>query len=140
MQFNILGPLEVVRDGERLELESFKRKSMLALLLINAPDAVSSDRLIDELWGTDASMDRQNALWVQISKLRSALEPDRKKRTDGTVVLTREPGYVVDLENHRLDVQSFEPLREVRLERLSRRVVLFSVYRARDLQAPSELF
>ena len=65
---------------------------MLALLL-TAPNSVfSTDRILDELWGADGGIDKQNALWVYVSGLRKALEPERAKRTEGTILLTRAPG------------------------------------------------
>jgi DNA-binding SARP family transcriptional activator/ABC-type glycerol-3-phosphate transport system substrate-binding protein len=108
MEFRVLGPLEAWRDGRQLRLGSFKQRSLLAVLLINANHTVSADRIIDELWGDEAATDRQNALWVQVSKLRSALEPDRERRSDGTVLLTRLPGYVLAVEDSGTDVWRFE--------------------------------
>ena len=50
MDFRLLGPLEV-HDGERpLELGGVKQRSLLAVLLLNANQLVSSDTLIDQLW------------------------------------------------------------------------------------------
>ncbi len=107
MEFGILGPMEATRDGAAVPLGSFKQRSLLALLLIHRDGVVSTDRIIDELWGEDASTDRQNALWVHISNLRSALEPDRKKGSEGTVILTRAPGYVITSDCCTLDADRF---------------------------------
>jgi len=50
MQFRILGPLEVF-DGERaLDVGGPKQRSLLAMLLLNADEVVSTDRLVDALW------------------------------------------------------------------------------------------
>ena len=77
MEFGVLGTLEARHDGERVALGSFRQRSLLALLLIHANTVVSTDRILDELWGDEVGGDRQNALWVHVSNLRSALEPDR---------------------------------------------------------------
>ena len=45
-------------------------------MLVNANQIVSTDRIVDELWGEDG-VGKQNALWVHVSNLRSALEPER---------------------------------------------------------------
>lgn len=50
MDFRILGPLEVV-DGDRVVRLAEAQRALLALLLLSANEVVSSDRLIDELWG-----------------------------------------------------------------------------------------
>ena len=73
MDFRILGPLEVIENGEPLDLGTFKQRSLLALLLINANRVVSTDRILEELWGDEAA-GKQNALWVYVSRLRSVLE------------------------------------------------------------------
>ena len=110
MEFHVLGRLEAEHDGASLALGSFKQRSVLALLLIHANNVVSTDRMIDELWGDEAGGDRQNALWVHVSNLRTALEPAREKRSDGSLVMTRAPGYVLQLRREQLDAWHFERL------------------------------
>jgi hypothetical protein len=92
MEFEVLGRLAARRDGVDVALGWFKQRSLLALLLIHANEVVATDRIIDELWGDQPASDRQNALWVHVSNLRSALEPAREKRSEGTLLLTRPPG------------------------------------------------
>ena len=46
---------------------------------------------------TAGGVDKQNALWVYVSGLRKALEPDREKRTEGSILLTRAPGYLIQV-------------------------------------------
>ena len=50
MEFRVLGPLEVVDDGRVLRLGSGKQLALVAYLLLHANEAVSVDRLVDELW------------------------------------------------------------------------------------------
>lgn len=110
VDFRILGQMEAVVDGEPLSLGSFKQRSVLALLLLNRGRIVSTDRLIDELWGDDAGSDRQNTLWVHVSNLRSTLEPERSKGSEGTIIRTRAPGYVIPADACALDAGHFEQL------------------------------
>jgi DNA-binding SARP family transcriptional activator len=51
VEFRVLGPLEVVGDGGLLLLGGAHQRLVLALLLVRAPEPVSLDRLVDELWG-----------------------------------------------------------------------------------------
>jgi DNA-binding SARP family transcriptional activator len=51
MEFRMLGPLEVREDGRPLPLRGGKQRSLLGVLLLHANEAVSSERLVDELWG-----------------------------------------------------------------------------------------
>jgi DNA-binding SARP family transcriptional activator len=89
---------------------SLKQRSLLALLLIEAGRTVSADRIIDELRSDESATDRQNALWVQVSKLRSFLEPDRERRSEGSVLLTRVPGYALNPAADELDAWRRERL------------------------------
>jgi DNA-binding SARP family transcriptional activator len=47
--YGILGPLEVLRDGEPLAIRGPRQRAALALLLLNANRTVSRDRLVGEL-------------------------------------------------------------------------------------------
>ena len=49
----VLGPLEVVRDGERVRLGSPQQRRLLAVLVVHANEVVSSDRLVEVLWGDE---------------------------------------------------------------------------------------
>lgn len=107
LEFRALGPLEVLRDGVAVDLGPFKQRSLLALLLMHANQVVSTDRIKEELWGELAG-DRENALWVYVSRLRSVLEPDRTGRGESSVLITREPGYLLAVSPSAADVSRFE--------------------------------
>lgn len=108
LEYRMLGRLEVVRAGEPVELGAFRQRALLGLLLVHASTVVSTDRILDELWGEGADSDRHNSLWVYVSGLRAALDPERAKRSEGTVLLTRAPGYVVMINPEDTDVGRFE--------------------------------
>ncbi len=110
MEFRVLGQLEVVDESRVITLGSHKQRSLLALLLMNQGSVVSTDRIIDLLWGEGAATDRQNALWVHVSNLRKELEPDRTPRSEGTLLLTRAPGYLINVERIQIDSCRFEDL------------------------------
>ena len=76
MEFRLLGPLEVLRDGHRLPRGGAKQRALLALLLLHANEVVSRDRLLEELWGDRPPGTAGHSLDVQISRLRKALQPD----------------------------------------------------------------
>ena len=110
MDFRILGPLEA-HDGDRLlPLGGTRQRALLALLLLHVNEVVSSDRLIDELWGGGALDDTSKALQVAVSRLRRALEPGRSPGQASEVVVTRPPGYELRLAHGRLDLHRFEEL------------------------------
>ena len=92
VEFRILGPLEVVEGAELLDVGPHKQRSLLAILLLHANRVVTTDHLLEELWGDDAD-GKENALWVYVSRLRSVLEPGREKGAHPQVLVTRDHGY-----------------------------------------------
>jgi len=104
MEFRILAPLEVL-DGERaLDVSGPKQRALLAVLLLNANQVVSTDVLIDSLWGEQAPGTARKAIQVYVSQLRSVLGKTR--------VETKAPGYLLRVHGDELDLHRFESLRE----------------------------
>ena len=50
LEFRILGPVEVLRDGAVLKIGPRKQRLLLARLLLKASRVVSADQLIEDLW------------------------------------------------------------------------------------------
>ena len=103
MEFRVLGPLEVA-DGDSLVPLAGAQRALLALLLLSANEVVSSDRLIEELWGDRSPESGRTALQVRVSQLRKALGEW------GGLVVTRAPGYVLRVDAEQLDLVRFERL------------------------------
>jgi DNA-binding SARP family transcriptional activator len=102
MEFRILGPLEVVEDGQALDVGGAKQRALLAFLLLHANEVVSTDRLIEALWEDDPPETAQKALQVYVSQLRKTLGRER--------IMTREPGYVLTVEEGEFDLERFQRL------------------------------
>src|SRR5213593_1990151 len=106
MDFRILGPLEVSDEGRPVPLAGAKQRALLAILVLHANQVVSSDHLLDELWGDRPPESGAGALQVRVSQLRKALGPG------GRLVETKAPGYVLRLDPEQLDLHRFERLVE----------------------------
>jgi DNA-binding SARP family transcriptional activator len=102
MEFRILGPLEVLSDGQALDLGGQKQRALLALLLLEANKPVSRDRLIDALWEEEPTATAHKAIQVYVSQLRKLLGKER--------LLTRAPGYLLHAEADELDLAHFQRL------------------------------
>ncbi|MGH3134027.1 MAG: BTAD domain-containing putative transcriptional regulator [Gaiellaceae bacterium] len=107
MEFRILGPVEVWHGARRLAVPGEKQRALLALLLLNANRVLSTEQLIDELWGEEPPQTGTKAVQVRVSQLRRALEAEGITQP---VITTRAPGYVVELETDQLDLYRFERL------------------------------
>jgi DNA-binding SARP family transcriptional activator len=102
-QFRVLGPLEVEReDGTPVTLGGARQRAVLTVLLLRAGEVVSTDFLIDAIWGEDAPRTATTSLQNSISALRKALGAE--------LVRTKPPGYVLDLNGDSLDLRRFEQL------------------------------
>jgi len=101
LELSVLGPLQVVVDGAPMELGGRSRALLLALALRRG-EVVARDRLVDLLWPDEAPTDGRNALQALVSRLRRALG------AGGAAIVTREPGYVLELPDAAVDAAVFE--------------------------------
>src|SRR5215208_2033588 len=102
MDYRILGPLLVTRDAAPVPLGPRRNAVLLALFLLHANEAVSSDRLVDELWGDRLPAHPRKALQLSVLRLRRAV--------GATVLETRAPGYLLHVRDQELDAWRFERL------------------------------
>jgi DNA-binding SARP family transcriptional activator len=102
IEFRILGPLEVVDESGSIALGGQKQRALLALLLIHAGEVVSSDRIVEELWGEQPPRTAKTSLQNLVSQLRKVLPAD--------VLVRKPPGYVLRIDRDQLDLGRFERL------------------------------
>src|SRR5688572_19437538 len=98
LEIDVLGPLRLRVDGTPVDVPGPRRRAVLALLAVSAPDVVRADTLVDAIWGDEPPDSARNSMQSQISRLRRHLGPlaDRLTR-DG-------PGYRIQLDPGELDV------------------------------------
>jgi branched-chain amino acid transport system substrate-binding protein len=102
VQFKLLGLLEVSEGGRVIPLPRGKERALLAALLIRAREPVSTDRLIDDLWGESPPEHAAKTIQVYVSRLRKVLGTERLKTTPG--------GYVLDVADGEVDSRELERL------------------------------
>jgi DNA-binding SARP family transcriptional activator/tetratricopeptide (TPR) repeat protein len=96
MQVRLLGPVDVTVEGAVLEVSGLRRKAVLAALALNRGEVLSTDRLLDVVWGPDAAA-RVNTLQSHVSYLRRLLG-------DKAAILARPPGYLLNLAGDATDL------------------------------------
>jgi YVTN family beta-propeller protein len=99
MEFRVLGPLEVVEGGRVVQLGSGRQLALVALLLLHANEAVSVDRVVDELWGESPPPTAAKIVRNSVSVLRKEL---------GDRLVTQPPGYLLRVEARELDSDRLE--------------------------------
>ncbi len=102
MEFGLLGQVEARADGQVIVSGSGKPVALLALLLLHANEVVSSDRLIDELWGERAPRTAVKSLQTYVSQLRRALGE--------ATIETRAHGYLLSVVPDAIDSARFDAL------------------------------
>jgi DNA-binding SARP family transcriptional activator len=105
MALGILGPLEVrLEGGGPVALGGHRQRALLAILILHANEVVSTDRLIDQLWGEHPPATAVHTVRVFMSRLRRALGPA------GARLVTRPPGYVIEVGVDEVDADRSERL------------------------------
>src|SRR5215207_1360356 len=106
MDVQVLGPVEASADGRSIRLGGGKPRALLAMLALNAGSAVSTERLIDGLWGGEPPASANKLVQVYVSQLRKALGSS----ADGAEIVTRRGGYELRAGPDVIDAKRFERL------------------------------
>lgn len=106
LRFTLLGPVQLIVDGEPLTGIAPRHRAVLAYLLLNSGRVISIERLIDAMWGYDQPDTARSQIHASITALRKVL------RGAGAVELlqTRSGGYVAQPEPGQVDAQEFTEL------------------------------
>ncbi|HWH35235.1 MAG TPA: BTAD domain-containing putative transcriptional regulator [Acidimicrobiales bacterium] len=115
----MFGPLEVIDGDAAVAVAGPGERALLARLACSAGRVVSSQRLVDDLWGEDLPANPTGALQVRVSKLR---------RQVGGAVRTTAPGYLLDVPADGVDTLRFD-----RLLAAGRRPEALALYRGQPL-------
>lgn len=103
--FGVLGPLQMTAGGAAVPLGSRKQRAVLAVLLINRNRVVSSEALIDAVWGEHARQEARASLHTFVSGLRRLLND---AGVDGRAVLAAvAPGYRISVADVDCDIGRF---------------------------------
>jgi class 3 adenylate cyclase len=102
LELRLLGPLEATSGADATALGGQKPRTLLAVLALEPGRVVSVDRLVEALWPGEPPETAAHAIQVYVSQLRKALGAER--------LVTRAPGYVLELEPEHVDVHRFTRL------------------------------
>ena len=103
MEFRLLGLLEVTGDdGRAIAIVRGHESGLLALLLLHANEALSAERIVDELWEGAPPENARKSVHIYVSRLRKALGAER--------IETTPAGYLLHVAPDVLDVAHFESL------------------------------
>jgi DNA-binding SARP family transcriptional activator len=99
IEFLVLGPTEARQSNEPIPLSGARRRALVARLLLDAGRAVSTETLLEDVWGEEAPPAASATLQSHVSQLRKVLG-DRLQRSAA--------GYILRLDAVSIDVAEFE--------------------------------
>ena len=102
LRISLLGPIEVREEERLIEIRRRKQRALLAVLALRSGEAVSADRLVDDIWGERAPRTARHALENYVSELRRTLGRD--------VIRTDPAGYVLAVAPEQVDSRRLERL------------------------------
>ncbi len=102
MRVSLLGPLRVDGDSGEVVLAAAKERSLLAALALSPGRVVSSEALVDALWGDSPPASARKSVQTYVSNVRRAVGPD--------VVATEGSGYLLRIDDADVDVGRFRSL------------------------------
>lgn len=102
MEFRVLGALEVIGPNGVVKIGSGLQRAILAILVLHVGETVSTDHLVDEVWGDDPPPSAHHAIGVHVSRLRRALGVD--------CIESQPRGYRLRAEGSVIDLARFEAL------------------------------
>src|SRR5688572_15149330 len=105
MDFRVLGPLQL-GDGVEAASLGVKQRRLLAALLVNANRVVTADRLLAVLWGDHPPTTAWGTLQTHVSRLRGRLAALGVEAR----LVTRSPGYLLEVDPERVDAGRFRRL------------------------------
>jgi predicted ATPase/DNA-binding SARP family transcriptional activator len=103
VEISVLGPVELrARTGEAVPVGGARLRALLILLTLDANRVVSTERLIDGVWGEEPPAAATNALQALVSRLRrAAVELE---------IEAAPTGYRLTIDPDKVDVNRFVPL------------------------------
>jgi DNA-binding SARP family transcriptional activator len=107
MEYRFLGSFEVRRDGDVLPLGGHRQRVVLAILGLAANQTVSTDALIEQVWGGRPPKSATATIQAYVSYLRRLLEPERAPRTPAQVLVSKPNGYLLAVPDGAVDIDRF---------------------------------
>jgi DNA-binding SARP family transcriptional activator len=108
VQVKVLGTIEVVRAGRVIPLAGQGQRTLFAALTLEHGRVVTTDRLVDILWGPKPPASARTRIQAHISAIRQAMgQPGRR---GAGPVLTAASGYALSDDGVQIDLASFDRL------------------------------
>ncbi|MFI9270586.1 BTAD domain-containing putative transcriptional regulator [Kitasatospora sp. NPDC052896] len=108
LRFQVLGPVQAWRGEQALALGSPQQQAVLTSLLLRRGRPVTTQELVDDLWGDRPPPQAVAALRTYVSRLRSVIEPGREVRKPAELLVSVRDGYALRVSADALDLAAFD--------------------------------
>jgi DNA-binding winged helix-turn-helix (wHTH) protein len=105
LRIELLGPVEARVDGRAVALGGQRPRALFAVLALMGGRVVTTERLIDELWGEEPPARGGDSLQMHVSRLRKALSDGGD---DGGRLVSQADGYLLDVRSGECDVECWQ--------------------------------
>jgi DNA-binding SARP family transcriptional activator len=112
VRVQLLGRLELWRNGEEIALGSGRQRAVFALLIMAGGQPVARGELVRALWDESIPASATNIIQTYVKRLRHILEPGRRAWASNTILRTAGDGYELDVSAFDIDLFTFRKLVE----------------------------
>ncbi|SOR77585.1 Regulatory protein AfsR [Streptomyces chartreusis NRRL 3882] len=109
MEFQVLGPVGLRVDGQRVELGSDKERTLLAVLALDVSRPVALDTLMDRLWDGEPPPQARGNTHSYVSRLRRRLKT-APPAANAPRIVSRAHTYTLDAPRASVDWHRFQHL------------------------------
>lgn len=110
LEFRLLGEMTVLDRRGEISLGHARRRSLLAVLLVDVGRVVPTDQIVDRMWGGDAPASARNIISGYAVRLRAALGTTLGEGTDAAPLRRQAGGYLISAEPDAVDLHRFHRL------------------------------
>jgi DNA-binding SARP family transcriptional activator len=104
IRFQTLGPVSMFLDQQEIDIGSPRQRFLLAVLLVEAGRPVSTEHIVERLWGTNPPMTARSALYTYVAQLRTTLTAYDLR------LIKQRSGYMLDIDPLCVDLHRFHSL------------------------------
>lgn len=109
MELRVLGPVELILDGEPINLGVRRHRLVLAVLALEVNNPVTTERLMELVWPGGAPSTARGMIHSYVSSLRAVLANTGARRAG--MWIERDPqGYLLRCDPACIDVHTFRGL------------------------------
>ncbi|MER7562557.1 BTAD domain-containing putative transcriptional regulator [Streptomyces sp. NPDC097941] len=107
-RIQLLGPFAALRGSAELDIGTPQQRHLLALLALNANQAVHRDEITDVLWGEDPPYSFLQLVHTHVSRLRGFLDRHRSSEPGAPSLIRRAEGYQLCIDQDKIDLLQFQ--------------------------------